>query len=144
MQLRRETCFSVTFRHDTGCNKGLLLHSRLRAEGTGQIVQVAHLITLVLRKCDECLHLHILRCHQRTGHMPQVDPFISLVDMICSGCIMPRFHFAHRPLTALHFQRCLQLRRQRLAAFFCPAQDAFTGRGSQIVFLRRMFLQNLR
>ena len=33
MQLRRETCFSVTFRHDTGCNKGLLLHSRLRAEG---------------------------------------------------------------------------------------------------------------
>ena len=50
MQLRCETCIAIAFRHDTGCNKGLLLHPRLRGKRTGQIMQVAHLITLVLCK----------------------------------------------------------------------------------------------
>ncbi len=53
-----------------GRDERLLLHPRLRGKRTGAIMQVAHLIALVLRKCDERLHLHILRCHQRTGHMP--------------------------------------------------------------------------
>ena len=43
MQLRRETCFSVTFRHDTGCNKGLLLHSGLCLKRTSKIMQIPYL-----------------------------------------------------------------------------------------------------
>ena len=48
---------------------------------------------------DEGLHLHILRCHQRTGHMPQVDPLISLVDVIRTDLILCRntaFRQAHQ------------------------------------------------
>ena len=52
IEFRHKTRFAVALRHNSGSDKRLLLHSRLRAERTGQIMQVAHLVALILRKGD--------------------------------------------------------------------------------------------
>ena len=74
---------------------------RLRAQRTGNIVQIPNLVSLIrcernglncpvaafillpIRLCDKSLHLHIGRCHQRTGHTVQVNALIALVHMKC-------------------------------------------------------------
>ena len=50
IEFRYKARFAVAFRHNPGSNKRLLLHSRLRAEGAGKIMQVSHLVALILRK----------------------------------------------------------------------------------------------
>ena len=50
MALRRQETFSVTLGHYTFRNEGLLLHSRLGAQGSGHIVQIPDFISLICRK----------------------------------------------------------------------------------------------
>lgn len=50
MALRRQETIAVALGHYTFRNEGLLLHSRLGAQGSGHIVQIPDFISLICRK----------------------------------------------------------------------------------------------
>lgn len=88
-------------------------------------MQVTDFIPLICCKgCDECLHLHIVSCHQRPGGLPQVDGLVPLIHMECQRRLQRRE--VHRQ-PRLCFQRGLQLGRQGLAPLTGPAQDTQAG-----------------
>ena len=47
MDFVRQETVTVSLAYHSACNKGLLLHSRLGAQGTCHIVKISHLIPLI-------------------------------------------------------------------------------------------------
>ena len=134
----------------TGGYKSLLLHAGTGLQRTCNVVQIPHLIPLIggkscnfsfIRLRHKSLHLHIGGCHQRAGHAVQVNALVPLVDVIS---IQPSRLTIRPHKSCLYLQCTRQLFRQFLAAFRCSAQDAHAGFRGQIVFDRRICLQNLR
>ena len=137
------------------CRKGNRLEQTVSACGhpavyakrcrniAGQIaivpIKAFHIILVWL--CDKGLHLHIVSGHQGAGHSVQVDTLIPLVDMV-------RFQLGRIAVrwsdSGLDFQRPFELLWELFPTFKGSAQDTQAGFPGQIVFVRRIVLQNLR
>ena len=129
-------------------HKGLLLHTRLRAQRTGLVAQVTDFIPLVGRKRHrrtghEGLHLRVCRCHQGSGSLAQVDALVPLVDVVgFQQAQSEQRHQISHTQTALQLQRFPQRIRQYLTSSSGPTEDAQTGFPAQKVSAMRMGLQN--
>ena len=122
-------------------------HPAVHAESSGYIsgqvavVSVEAFDVLIVRLCDEGLHLHIAGRHQRTGHTVEVDALVTLIDVV-------GFQFGGFAVrlgdASLNLQRPLELFGKLFPSFRGPAQDAQAGFPGQIISVRRIVLQNLR
>ena len=119
------------------------VHSKSSGHISGQVavVTVEALRAILIRLCDEGLHLHIAGRHQRTRYAVQIDALVTLIDVI-------GFQFRGlaigRNNTRLDLQSTFELLREFLSTLRGSAQDAQAGFLGQIIFEGRIFLQNLR